>query len=228
MLRKLSLAVAITTLSAGGAFAACDERMQTATADFQNYAGAAGRTQAESRPVLRNLREAASELNRQGLQASCEAVVDAMRLTIEQYRDSADASASTAENTEVSADQANARADIEARSVNVADSGMFLDTAEMIGVSVYNYQNETLGEVDSLLVPAGKGATHVIVAHGGFWSMGDTRAAVPLDAVKWDPSWEVFYTDMTEEQLEAAPKFTTVDGNWTDDENDSYYKNLLN
>ena len=96
----------------------------------------------------------------------------------------------------------------------------------MKGYNVYNYRDEFLGEIDGLLIQAGQAPTHMIVGHGGFLNIGDDEAAIPMDMMRWDPEYEVFYVNLTEEQLENAPDYDLVDGKWVVDDNDAYYQEI--
>lgn len=118
------------------------------------------------------------------------------------------------------------RAEIEARLVELKE-GALVDTSDLLGVNVYNYKDEFLGEIDGMLVKTGSAPSHMIVGHGGIFSIGDKEVAIPIDAFKWDPEWEVFYVNMTNEQLDNAPDYDMSDGKWVQDANDSYFKELM-
>lgn len=251
MLRTFTLAAAATALTAGTAFAACGDRMKEVGQDYARFLSAEGIADTESRPVIQELRDAAFRLNRQGLEESCNAVVDAMdtaiaeyrRIAIEEAEDAADATPPSetgqdelaAETREDEAEEAEraagkeqlppaaidaaaplpadvqrapeeVRAEIEARTITLAEAGMVIDTTNLAGVNVYSFENRSLGEADGLLISAERGATHLIVAHGGFWNIGESRTAIPLEEVRWNPENQVFHVDLTPEQLAEAEK----------------------
>jgi hypothetical protein len=57
--------------------------------------------------------------------------------------------------------------------------------SKLIGVDVYNEQNEKLGDIDELLVDASGKVTGVVIGVGGFLGMGQRDIMVAIDKLKF-------------------------------------------
>src|SRR5689334_13591680 len=57
--------------------------------------------------------------------------------------------------------------------------------SKLVGVDIYNNNNENIGEVNEILVDASGKIDAVIVGVGGFLGIGEKNVALPFDAVKW-------------------------------------------
>src|SRR5450755_1671990 len=80
--------------------------------------------------------------------------------------------------------------------------------SDVIGMTVKNLQNETLGKVNDLAVDVESGRiVQVILSTGGFLGIGDTLTAVPPGALHHDVANKVIHLDASKEKLKAAPKF---------------------
>jgi hypothetical protein len=96
----------------------------------------------------------------------------------------------------------------------------FLDTAEaraqlmlgardLIGANVKNVNDDTIGEIDDLMVTAAHTIPEVIVSVGGFLGMGERLVSIPFDALvirRVDDKEHVTY-NATAEALKAMPAF---------------------
>ena len=227
----ITTAAAAIALTGGAAYAECNTSMEAIDKEFSDFIVSEARINRDSRPVIQDLRDAAISLKTQGNEEGCEAVVSALGDVIDGFQTAA------AERKEAQAEAKDVdrttdeyfmtlRKEIDARVVEPIEGGVLMDTSELKGINIYNYRDEFLGEVDGLLMGAGTSPTHMIVGHGGFWNIGDTEVAIPLKKFMWDPEWEVFYVDMTEEQMDKAPDYDLQNGKWVKDQNDSYYDSL--
>ena len=83
-------------------------------------------------------------------------------------------------------------------------------SSRLVGANVYNNQNETLGEIDDLVIENGKTITGLVVGVGGFLGMGESHVVLDPSTVvlnQKDGAWRV-YVDTTKDTLKNAPKFT--------------------
>jgi uncharacterized protein YrrD len=79
---------------------------------------------------------------------------------------------------------------------------------DIIGMTVNNYQNETIGKVNDLAVDVASGRIVVVIlSSGGFFGMDRTLTAVPPCALRDDPTHKVLQLDVSKEKFAAAPKF---------------------
>ena len=65
--------------------------------------------------------------------------------------------------------------------------------SKVVGLSVYNDNNEKLGSINDLLMDKGGNIKAVVLGVGGFLGMGEHLVAVPLDKVKFS-SEPIAYT----------------------------------
>ncbi|MBB3656396.1 hypothetical protein FHX15_001609 [Rhizobium sp. BK650] len=83
-----------------------------------------------------------------------------------------------------------------------------------IGQSVYNGNNESIGDVDDLIMKKDGGLVAAVVGVGGFLGIGEKKVAVPIGKITvaqntQDGSVKLTTTE-TAESLKAAPEFKTL------------------
>ncbi len=80
--------------------------------------------------------------------------------------------------------------------------------SELIGMTVKNRQDETLGKVTDLALDVQSGRiVALIVSSGGFLGIGDELSAVPPTALRFNPDRDTLQLDATKEMLSNAPHF---------------------
>ena len=83
--------------------------------------------------------------------------------------------------------------------------------SKVVGLSVYNDSNESIGSINELLMDKSGGIKAVVIGVGGFLGVGEHLVAVPLDKVKF-VNEPVAYTGMSSN---TGPKSTTGAGSST-------------
>lgn len=82
--------------------------------------------------------------------------------------------------------------------------------SQVMGLNVKNAADETIGEVEDLVLDMKTGEVlAVIISSGGFLGMADTLSAVPVSVLRYDGTAKAFKTKLTKEQLGKAPQFKT-------------------
>jgi len=84
-----------------------------------------------------------------------------------------------------------------------------LMSSKLIGVNVYNKQNESLGEIQDLAIEGGNRVAAVIASIGGFLGIGEKYVAIDPSTIvlnQKDGSWRA-YVDTSKDSLKGAPKF---------------------
>ena len=105
-----------------------------------------------------------------------------------------------------------------------------MSASELIGADVYGTDNDSIGEIEDVIVSPDNKPSYALISYGGFLGLGEDQAAVPVAALRISPDQYVF-VPMTADQLRAAPKLQrgTADW-WTNDnfraQNDEYYARL--
>ena len=91
-------------------------------------------------------------------------------------------------------------------------------TSNIVGLDIYNSQNDDIGKVQDVAFDASKRVTGYILSVGGFLGMGTRYVAVNPDAlmVSYDAQNKVWKATMnaTKDQLKSAPEFK-YGGQWT-------------
>lgn len=97
--------------------------------------------------------------------------------------------------------------------------------SQIMGVNVKNSANETIGEIEDIIIDAKSGEIiAVIISSGGFLGIADTLSAIPISSLRYDASAETFKTGLTRAQLTKAPHFKT--DAWPDYNNGSAMESL--
>jgi sporulation protein YlmC with PRC-barrel domain len=82
--------------------------------------------------------------------------------------------------------------------------------SKVIGSAVYNENNESIGEVDDILIPASGSAPIAVISVGGFLGIGAKLVAVPYDRLQMaggnNARWTL--TGATKDSLGSLPTFT--------------------
>lgn len=83
-------------------------------------------------------------------------------------------------------------------------------SSKLVGTNLYNNQNESVGEIEDLVIENGKTITGLVVSVGGFLGMGESYVAIdPASVVltQKDGTWRAI-VDTNKDSLKSAPKFT--------------------
>jgi sporulation protein YlmC with PRC-barrel domain len=87
--------------------------------------------------------------------------------------------------------------------------------SQVIGTNVKNAGDETIGDVEDLVVDMTSGEIlAVVVSSGGFLGIADTLSSIPTSALRYDTEAKAFKTKMTKEDLAKVPQFKNTD--WPD------------
>ena len=81
-----------------------------------------------------------------------------------------------------------------------------MTASRLCGNKVINHQNETLGQIDEIVVDVPRGRiAYAAMASGGFLGLGERLFAVPWTALRYDAGRECFIMDARKETFENAP-----------------------
>jgi hypothetical protein len=105
-----------------------------------------------------------------------------------------------------------------------------MSAADLIGADVYGTDNDSIGEIEDVIVSPDNKPSYALVSYGGFLGLGEEQAAVPVAALRVSPDKYVF-VPMTADHLKAAPKLQRGTADWWTNENfraqnDQYYAQL--
>ncbi|OBZ95706.1 photosystem reaction center subunit H [Pararhizobium polonicum] len=97
-------------------------------------------------------------------------------------------------------------ATIPLRYVNIQDTDLM--TSKLIGIDIYNKQNEEIGEISDVVIGDGKSVIGIVASVGGFLGIGESYvvldpASIALAEV--NGTWKA-NVDTTKDDLSNAPK----------------------
>ena len=95
---------------------------------------------------------------------------------------------------------------VELAKVNVQRLAAGYRASKVIGSSVVNDANETIGKIDDLLVSSGGKDPYAVLSIGGFLGVGSHLVAVPYDSLKFIDKKFVL-PGGTKEGLKMLPEF---------------------
>jgi osmotically-inducible protein OsmY len=98
-----------------------------------------------------------------------------------------------------------------------ASSPYTLRASEVIGKDVRNASDETIGEVDDLIVPRDGSAPQAVVSVGGFLGMGSKLVLVPYEELRVTADGEHLYYNATKDELNARAEFKYAEDEETAD-----------
>jgi len=83
-----------------------------------------------------------------------------------------------------------------------------IESDRVEGTAVYDRSNAQIGTIKRLIIEKVSGRVlYVDVTFGGLFGMGVHHHTIPWDKLTYDKELEGYHTDVTEEQLRAAPVF---------------------
>jgi osmotically-inducible protein OsmY/sporulation protein YlmC with PRC-barrel domain len=103
-----------------------------------------------------------------------------------------------------------------------------LKASQLIGKDVRNAQDENLGRVQDLIVDLSSGSVpYAIIGYGGALGIGNTKIAVPIDALECSSDGKNLLMSATKDEFQSASKTPTgawsqASGEWTRDV-DAFY-----
>jgi sporulation protein YlmC with PRC-barrel domain len=87
-------------------------------------------------------------------------------------------------------------------------------TSKLVGLSVYNDSNESLGSINDLLADKNGDIKGVVIGVGGFLGVGEHLVAVPIDKVKFVDE-PIAYTSTSSAPASGGARPTTGTGTTT-------------
>lgn len=90
--------------------------------------------------------------------------------------------------------------------VNIQDNDLVM--SKLVGVGVYNRQNENIGEISDVVIGDGKSVIGIVASVGGFLGMGESYVVLDPSSValaQEDGMWKA-YVDTSKDGLSKAPK----------------------
>lgn len=94
------------------------------------------------------------------------------------------------------------------RSAPADEPPRLMTASKLLGIKVLNQQDETLGQIDDIVLDVPRGSiAYVAMASGGFLGLGERLFAVPWTALTYDAGRKCFVMNAQKESFENAPGF---------------------
>jgi len=99
----------------------------------------------------------------------------------------------------------------------------------LIGNDVYNYEEESIGDIKEIMLDVASGTvSYAVLSFGSILGIGEKLFAVPWSALKLDTENKRFLLNISKERLQNAPGFDKddwpdmADHTWENDIHDYY------
>jgi hypothetical protein len=87
------------------------------------------------------------------------------------------------------------------------------------GTYVYDAKGEHIGSIERVMIDKIRGqVAYAVRQFGGFLGIGSDYYPIPWESLKYDTSLEGYRTNLTEAQLQGAPKYAGTNWDWEDRE----------
>ena len=88
-------------------------------------------------------------------------------------------------------------------------------TSKVVGLNVYNDNNENVGSINELLMDKSGNIKAAVLSVGGFLGMGARYVAVPFDKIKFSNEPVSYAATSAKPNADAKPQSTTTTGSAT-------------
>ncbi|QFT58981.1 preprotein translocase subunit SecG [Sulfitobacter sp. THAF37] len=188
---------------------AAEETEQTAENAAENTEQMAENAAEETEQAAENAAENTEQMAENAAEETEQAAENAAENTEQMAEDAGDSMEQTADNA--AAEMTRPEYEVEGyQNAEVAEVEA-LTSEEINGSYVYGANDETVGEIDNLMVGDDGKLTGAVINVGGFLGIGEKPVLVEFDKIQVmknaDGSDYRFYIDSTEERLEALPEY---------------------
>jgi hypothetical protein len=96
------------------------------------------------------------------------------------------------------------------------ETGTLIGSDKVEGTEVYGPDGQHVGEIDRVMIDKVSGkVAYAVMSFGGFMGIGEDYYPVPWSMLTYDTNLGGYRTNISRQQLDAAPKYTDSTGwNW--------------
>lgn len=88
---------------------------------------------------------------------------------------------------------------------------------KVVGTAVYGSDGNKIGSIERVMLGKVDGrVAYAVLGFGGFLGIGDDHYPLPWSQLTYDTSLGGYRTNLTEAQLESAPKYSGESWDWED------------
>lgn len=113
------------------------------------------------------------------------------------------------------------------------ESASLIGSDKVEGTTVYGRDGTSIGTIQRVMIDKISGkVAFAVTSFGGFLGLGEDYYPLPWSQLKYDTGLGGYRTNLTEAQLQGAPKYgRSKEWDWSDRENDrqvnDYYKTYV-
>jgi sporulation protein YlmC with PRC-barrel domain len=96
--------------------------------------------------------------------------------------------------------------------VDVARVAVGQRASKLVGATVVNSNDESIGKIDDLVVNPQDKVTYAVISVGGFLGVGNKLVAVPFDSLKTVKEERLMLPGATKDALKSLPEFKYARG----------------
>ncbi|SED14927.1 PRC-barrel domain-containing protein [Bradyrhizobium sp. B124] len=98
------------------------------------------------------------------------------------------------------------------------ETGTLIGSDKVEGTAVYGADNQKIGSIERVMIDKLSGkVSYAVLSFGGFLGIGDDHYPLPWQSLKYDTALGGYRTNITQQQLEGAPKYADeTSWNWED------------
>jgi hypothetical protein len=102
-------------------------------------------------------------------------------------------------------------------SLETKETASLIGSDKVEGTAVYGGDKKKIGSLERVMIDKISGkVAYAVVSFGGFLGMGEDYYPVPWAMLRYDTNLGGYRVNLTKEQLEQAPKFSSSEGwNWS-------------
>jgi hypothetical protein len=103
-------------------------------------------------------------------------------------------------------------------SIEARETGSLIGSDKVEGTPVYGPDDREIGTIERVMIEKTSGhVSYAVLSFGGILGIGDDYYPLPWNSLKYDTNIGGYRTNITEDQLNDAPKYASDDTwNWSD------------
>src|SRR5262245_30704592 len=103
------------------------------------------------------------------------------------------------------------------RATEARETAGLIGSDKVEGTAVYDAKGEHIGSIERVMIEKISGqVAYAVLSFGGFLGIGSDYYPIPWDSLKYTTSLGGYRTNITEEQLQGAPKYAGTSWDWED------------
>jgi sporulation protein YlmC with PRC-barrel domain len=102
--------------------------------------------------------------------------------------------------------------------LEASEQGNLIGSDKVEGTAVYGPDDQKIGSIERVMIDKKSGrVSYAVLSFGGFLGIGDDHYPLPWQSLKYDTELGGYRTGVTQQQLQAAPKYEgDTEWNWAD------------